>query len=158
MKRITICLFLLSALSSIAFCQFYTTEQILNKELDKATTSQRVLIVGGSMTVSPSTSPTTVNDARYLNKTSSGSVAGLITGVTSATITVSANVTSFGFLVKDSVKGNYISIQPTGYISAIKLTDGDADNEKVEVPQAMTFNLTNLQLTTTVQYNISAVK
>lgn len=102
-------------------------------------------------------STVSVNDTRYINKTSSGT-SGLITSATSATITVTDNVDSWSFIYKDSLQGRFINIQPSIYGTNVPLEGGDVYDKVLSIPAAVTFSVTGLIISTTLQYEITTIK
>jgi len=98
-----------------------------------------------------------ITDSRYVGKVSSGT-AGKITAVTGATITIAGNVTHWSFKCKNEINGNYMRIDNTMIGYQCELADGDTDNETVDIPQPITFTLSNLDVGTTIQYQIMKVK
>lgn len=101
-------------------------------------------------------SGSTISDDRYANKVSSGT-SGMITGVTSATITVSDKVAAWSFYMDNSANGSYATIVPSLWGTGIKLKDGQSDSEEIDVPSACTFTV-SMPVTSTITYTIRTVK
>ena len=112
----------------------------------------------GNVGTTPATgSTTTVKDERYAGKVSSGT-AGLITGVTTSTITVLNNVARWSFLYKDVDNvGAFCNIKPSVWSVPIYLEDGDRNTEIVDIPRPITFILSGLSLASTTQWSVTVV-
>jgi hypothetical protein len=100
----------------------------------------------------------TNDDIRYSGKISSGT-AGIITGTTSATITISDKVCNYSFIMKNAANiGEYINILNSITVGADYLADGDYISVDIVVPAAITFNLNSLPVSCTIQYHINTIK
>jgi hypothetical protein len=103
-----------------------------------------------------SLSTITVVDSRYVLKVSSG-VNGKITGVTSASIAVSGNVSRYSFRCKNEINSTPMQIDNTMEGYQCELENGYFDNEPVDIPQPITFSLSNLGVGTTIYYAIKVL-
>lgn len=98
------------------------------------------------------------DDIRYSGKISSGT-AGIITGATSATITISDKVCNYSFIMKNSADiGQFVNITNSIMEGADYLADGDYINNDIVIPAAITFQLNSLPASCTIQYHINTIK
>lgn len=97
---------------------------------------------------------------QYDNKVSSG-IAGKITGMTSATLTVTApkKVVSWAFKhLNTGAPDSEVTVESTLLGQKIYLYDGDSDSEdNIKTPVPTTFNIT-LPVSSTVQYRIMTIQ
>jgi hypothetical protein len=93
----------------------------------------------------------------YSNMNSSGT-AGLITGATSATITVTEKVYNYSFLYKSSDTTHAINIKNSINRNGVYLFNYDENERAVPVPVAITFTLSDLLIGDTVQYDIGTLQ
>jgi hypothetical protein len=87
----------------------------------------------------------------------SSGTSGLITGVTSFTVTVADKVRSFSFLY-ESPTGEYSKIEPSYTGTPISLNDGKYINTIIDYPQAITFSVTNMVVGSTMTWNVPTIK
>jgi len=89
----------------------------------------------------------------------SSGTAGKLTGVTSATITVSDKVSGYSFLYKNNGDtSTYSQVKLPLIGDPIYLSHGDSVADKIEYPVAVTFQLSELAVTSTMQYVIRTIK
>ena len=130
-----------------------TVRSILNPvDVTDSTVTVRKIIdpvdVGGS---------TVIVKSIYDGKVSSGT-SGLITGVTSAIITISEQVRSWSFKTRDLANTESMTkITPNLFATDITLFDGDADSEIIDIPVPITFSVT-IPITSTMTYVITTLK
>lgn len=114
--------------------------------------------VSGSLAVTNFPATQTTADARYQAKVSSGT-AGKITGVTSSSITVSDNVSKFTFKYRnDADASQYMSVSNSIMGGASYLADGDVVSVEVITPAPVTFTISDLSASATLQYIITTLK
>lgn len=98
-----------------------------------------------------------ITEARYTGKTSTGTC-GLITNVTTSQITVTDNVANYSFKYKNSADISQYAEITGNFDGKIYLADGDYVSVKIDIPQAITFNLSSLSTGATMQYVITTLK
>jgi hypothetical protein len=93
----------------------------------------------------------------YANMNSSGT-AGIITGATSGTITITEKVYNYSFLYKSSDTTHAINIKNSINRNGVYLFNYDENERAVPVPVAITFTLSDLLIGDTVQYDIGTLQ
>lgn len=126
-----------------------SSDTVTHEKLQEVIDSMsRVVIGSGTVFNTP---------AVYENKVSTG-IGGILTGVTSASISASDNVTGWSFVYRNLVNTESIatiSDSLTGDI--IYLFDGHYENYEVDIPQGVDFTIT-MPVESTMTYRVKTIK
>jgi len=133
------------------------TDNILNSMYGLFTSTDPnngfIIYLDTNTTVNMST--ITVSDDRYINKTSSG-VFGFVTGVTTYTLSVTQNVSSWKIKYKNlSDVSQYMKLNTTYMGLTSQLCNEEYDNDVLDQPKASDFILTDLSVSATTQIRVN---